>query len=154
MTAIPVISAKAHRSICFFAVFQTFRSKVYTLSYFLPHTVDTAAQIMQMTSRTALAIQEVLKPSILIFDRMSPISSKARLMNIATLTSAAANGGYSKYLGALSYATKSSSNAPITKRAMIIGEFSFAYALIAVLSIADAVAAFFVVKNSKRKETL
>lgn len=29
-----------------------------------------------------------------------------------------------------------------------------AYALIAVLSIADAVAAFFVVKNSKRKETL
>ena len=29
-----------------------------------------------------------------------------------------------------------------------------AYALIAVLAIADAVAAFFVVKNSKRKETL
>lgn len=49
-------------------------------------------------------------------------------MNIATLTSAAANGGYSKYLGALSDATKSSSNAPITKRAMIIGEFSFALA--------------------------
>ena len=89
---------------------------------------DTAAQIKQMTSRTALAIQEVLKPSILIFDRMSPISSKARLMNIATLTSAAANGRYSKYLGALSDATKSSSNAPITKRAMIIGEFSFALA--------------------------